>query len=47
MKTEVSLVIVPWLVEAAQWLGIVEPTRRQEFTLTSRFDAYFLDFYNY
>lgn len=45
MKTEVSL-IVPWLVEAAQWLGIVEPNRRQEFTLTSRFDAYFLDFYN-
>lgn len=47
MKTRVSLVIVPWLVEAAQWLGVVKPTCRQEFTLTSRFDAYFLDFYNH
>lgn len=47
MKTEVSLVIVPWLVEAAQWLGVVKPTLRQEFTLTSRCDACSLDFYNY
>lgn len=31
MKTEVSL-IDPWLVEAAQWLGVVKPTRRQEST---------------
>lgn len=46
MKTEVSRVTVPWLVEAAQWLSLVKPTRRQEFTLTSRFDAYSLDFYN-
>lgn len=29
MKTEVSLAIVPWLVEAAQWLGVVKPTCRQ------------------
>lgn len=46
MKTEVSL-IDPWLVEAAQWLGVVKPICRQVFTLTSRFDAYSLDFYNY